>query len=96
MILRIENISYGPTWLLPLYKILWMQFQGLQNRRYLIGYGVTCTGCEIVGVYKVEMEFNRCTRFITKVEIGSRDRIPAAKIIDLGLDYYINNMNNVL
>lgn len=57
----------------------------------LIGYGIACTGSGIVGIYKLEMEFNDCTQFVTKVEIGNRDRLPAAVIIDCGLDYYVNS-----
>lgn len=65
--------------------------QNILEVEKLIGYGIACTGNGIFGVYKLEMKFNECTRFVTKVEIGNRDRLPVAVIIDLGLDYYVNN-----
>ena len=63
--------------------------QNILDVEKLTGYGIACTGSGIIGVYKLEMEFNKSTRFVTKVEIDTRTRIPAAIIIDYGLEYYV-------
>ena len=42
----------------------------------------------MIGVYKLEMKFGDVTSFVTKLEIGYRDRLLAAKLIDHTLRYY--------
>ena len=45
----------------------------------------------MVGVYKLEIQFGKFTQFVTKVEIGERDRLNAAVIVD---HYYAQKLNN--
>ena len=48
-----------------------------------------CSGSGILGVYKLEMDLNKNkTTFVTKLEVGSRDRIQAAALMDFTLQYY--------
>jgi len=70
---------------------------------HLEGYGIACTGDGTIGVYKLDIsfgvdeikpngdiEFNRCssTKFITKVEMATRNRVKAAVIVDFTLNHY--------
>ena len=57
----------------------------------LRGYGMACTGSGVIGVYKVEMKFNDPSRFVTKIPIGTRERLYTAGIMDYTLNYYLNN-----
>ena len=52
-------------------------------------YGIGCSGSGILGVYKLEMDLNKSeTRFVTKLEVGHRDRAQAAALMDFTLRYY--------
>ena len=62
----------------------------------LTGYGVACSGDGMVGVYKLEMKFNKTTSFVTKLKLGYRDRSLAASLIDFTLrkEYRTSNRIN--
>ena len=48
----------------------------------LTGYGVACSRDGMIGVYKLEMKFGDVASFVTKLEIGYRDKLLAARLID--------------
>lgn len=52
------------------------------------GYGVACSGDGMVGIYKAEIKFGKVTSFVTKLELGCRNRLLAASLIDFTLQYY--------
>ena len=56
----------------------------------LAGYGVACSGGGMVGAYKLEnlMKFGEITSFVTKIQLGYRDRLQAAGLIDFILQYH--------
>ena len=56
--------------------------------KQVTGYGMACSGDGMVGAYKVEMKFDEITSFITKLELGSRERLKAAELMDFILTYY--------
>lgn len=53
------------------------------------GYGVACSGDGMVGTYRLEMKFGKVTSFVTKLELGCRDRLLAASLIDFTSQYYL-------
>ena len=46
----------------------------------------------MVGVYKLEMKFGKTTSFVTKLELGSCDKLLAASLIDFTLHYYLSRL----
>ena len=54
----------------------------------LTGYGMACSGDGMVGAYKLEMKFGEYTAFVTKIQLGYRDRIQAAGLMDFILRYH--------
>ena len=53
------------------------------------GYGMACGGDGIVGVFKLEMNINTGeTTFVTKIPLGYRDRLQAARLMDFTFQYY--------
>ena len=52
------------------------------------GYGVECSGDGNVGFYKLELKFNECTSFVTKLPLGCRDRLVSANLMDFAIKYY--------
>lgn len=53
-----------------------------------VGYGMACSGDGMVGVYKLEYKFGKYTSFVTKLELGRRDRIVSANLMDYTIKYY--------
>ena len=56
--------------------------------KQLLGYGMACCGDGNIGVYKLEMRFDQRTMFVTKIELGARERLRAAALMDFTLQYY--------
>lgn len=56
--------------------------------KQLTGYGMACSGDGIFGAYKLKMGFDKATTFITKIELGPRERLQAASLMDFTLQYY--------
>ena len=56
--------------------------------KQVLGYGMACGGDGSIGVYKVEMRFDQRTVFVTKIELGARERLTAAALMDFTLQYY--------
>ena len=57
-----------------------------------IGYGVACAGDGMVGVYKLEMKLGKPTSFITKLKLGSCERLLAAGLIDFTLHHFLSHL----
>ena len=49
---------------------------------------MACGGDESIGVYKLEMQFDQNTVIVTKIELGARERLTAAALMDFTLQYY--------
>ena len=49
---------------------------------------MACAGDGMIGVYKLEFNFGKCTSFVTKLELGCRDRIVSANLMDYTIKYY--------
>ena len=63
--------------------------QSLIKLEKLIGYGMVCSGDGVIGAYKVEIPLKEgVTKFITKLELGARDRIKAAALTDHILKHF--------
>ena len=62
--------------------------QDILQVQQISGYGVGCSGDRIFGVYKMEIKFGKKTNFVTKVDIGPRERLKSAAIIDYTLIKY--------
>ena len=60
-----------------------------------IGYGVACAGDGMVGVYKLEMKLGKPTLFITKLKLGSRERLLAAGLIDFTLHHFLSHLQQL-
>ena len=50
--------------------------------KQLSGYGIACSGDGSYGVYKLEVRFGQYTVFVTKIELGARERLTAAALMD--------------
>lgn len=67
----------------------------LLKLKQLTGYGVACSGDGMVGAYKLEMEFQKITSIVTKIELGYRERLNASGLIDFTLNYYQKTMDSL-
>ena len=56
--------------------------------KQLVGYGMACGGDGTIGVYKLQMRFGQSTVIETKIELGARERLTAAALMDFTLQYY--------
>jgi len=66
-----------------------MTKQYLIGLKQLTGYGIACTGDGIFGVFKLEMDLiSGSISFITKVKLGSHDKIKAVALMDFTLEYF--------
>ena len=54
----------------------------------LSGFGMACCGDGTFGVYKLEMVFGHSTVIVAKVELGARERLTTAALMDFTLQYY--------
>ena len=55
------------------------------------GYGCACGGDGAVGMYKLEMNFDEVTSFVTKLKMARFERLLPANVIDLALHYYLDH-----
>ena len=53
--------------------------------KQLLGYGMVCGGDGSIGVYKLEMRFGQNTAIVTKIELGARERLTAAALMDFNI-----------
>ena len=60
----------------------------LKKFTQLSGYSIAYTGMGYVGFYKLTMEFEKETIFVTKVDPGVYPKPVAAAIVDHALDYF--------
>lgn len=72
----------------PIYQSLFTKHDLFKLNEFT-GYGVACSGDGTVGVYKLEMKFGKVTSFVTKLELGCRNRLLAVNLIDFTLQYYL-------
>lgn len=57
----------------------------------LTGYGMACGGTGVIGAYKLEIDLTSSkshAKYVTKLELGSRDRIQAASLMDFIVNYF--------
>lgn len=57
-----------------------------------IGYGIAYTGFGDVGFFKLEMQFGKQTKVITKCELQQRPQQYAAALVDYLLDYFFGKL----
>ena len=55
---------------------------------------MACSGDGMVGAYKLEIKFGENTSFVTKIQLGYRDRLQAAGLIEFILQYHQEWGNN--
>ena len=63
--------------------------ENLLQLKRLVGYGMACSGDGVIGTFKLEIDLignQNCTRFVTKVKLGPRDRLKAASLMDYIFD----------
>ena len=61
----------------------------IENVKTITGYGILYTGNGDTAFYKLEMEFGKVTKFITKIQLSERPKPSAAALVDYILGYYI-------
>ena len=65
--------------------------ENLLQLKRLVGYGMACSGDGVIGAFKLEIDLignQNCTRFVTKVKLGPRDRLKAASLMDYIFEYF--------
>ena len=61
----------------------------LLELKQITGYGMACSGDGIVGVFKLEMDLIETeTTIVDKLELGRREILKAAALMDYALQYY--------
>ena len=60
--------------------------ENLLQLKRLVGYGMACSGDGVIGTFKLGIGNQNCTRFVTKVKLGPRDRLKAASLMDYIFD----------